>query len=103
MVGGMSEADDKVVLKECRARIDAVDEDIVALLARRMAVVDSVIALKRERGIPALLPERVDEVLDHVRSVAEVNNCPPDLAEIVYRAVIAWTIEHEQVALTGEE
>lgn len=99
----MSATDDKVVLAECRARIDAVDEEVVALLARRMEVVDSVIALKRERGIPALLPERVDEVLDHVRAVAEAKNCPPDLAEVVYRAVIAWTIEHEQVALHAND
>ena len=97
----MSEADDKVVLAECRARIDAVDEEVVALLARRMEVVSGVIALKQERGIPALLPERVDEVLDHVRAVAEEKGCPPDLAEIVYRAVIAWTIEHEQHELGG--
>lgn len=99
----MSGADDKVVLAECRQRIDAVDEEIVALLAKRMKVVDGVIALKRERGIPALLPERVDEVLDHVRTVAEAKDCPPDLAEIVYRAVIAWTIEHEQNELGLDE
>jgi isochorismate pyruvate lyase len=83
-------------LAECRAEIDKLDAELVRLLGRRIEVVDRVVAIKREHNIPALLPDRVEEVVAHVRTEAEGCGAPPDLAENLYRALIAWTVAYEE-------
>jgi isochorismate pyruvate lyase len=89
------EAQAATALGPLRAEIDAVDIEIAALLAKRMAVVERVIAVKREAGIPALLNDRVEEVAAHVRGQAEASGAPPDLAETVWRAMMGWIIAYE--------
>jgi isochorismate pyruvate lyase len=87
---------EREALASCRAEIDALDAELVRLLGRRIEVVDRVVAIKQAHNIPALLPERVEEVVAHVREEAEVCGAPPDLAEKLYRALIAWTVEYEE-------
>jgi isochorismate pyruvate lyase len=87
---------EKDALASCRAEIDALDAELVRLIGRRIEVVDRVVAIKQQHAIPALLPERVEEVVAHVREEAEVCGAPPDLAEKLYRALIAWTVEYEE-------
>ena len=99
MSSAADEARAAVALKPLRAEIDAVDAEIAALLAKRMAVVERVIAIKREAGIPALLKDRVEEVAAHVRGQAEARGAPPDLAETVWRAMMGWVIAYEDVRL----
>jgi isochorismate pyruvate lyase len=86
-------------LAACRAEIDALDAELVRLLGRRIQVVDRVVAIKKEHNIPALLLDRVEEVVAHVREEAEVCGAPPDLAESLYRALIAWTVAYEEKKL----
>ena len=90
---------DNPALAACRAEIDALDAELVRLLGRRVEVVDRVVAIKREHDIPALLPDRVEEVVAHVREEAEICGAPPDLAESLYRALIAWTVAYEEKKL----
>jgi isochorismate pyruvate lyase len=90
---------EREVLAGCRAEIDALDAELVRLLARRLEVVDRVVEIKKANGIPALLPERVDEVVAHVREEAEACGAPPALAEDIFRALIAWTIGYEESKL----
>ena len=92
---------DESVLAPLRAEIDAVDAEIVALLGRRMAVVEQVLAIKRREGIAALLPDRVEEVVRNVRDRAEQKDVPPALAEAVWRAMIGWVVAYEDERLGG--
>jgi isochorismate pyruvate lyase len=87
---------DNPALAACRAEIDALDAELVRLLGRRVEVVDRVVAIKQEHDIPALLLDRVEEVVAHVREEAEICGAPPDLAESLYRALIAWTVAYEE-------
>jgi isochorismate pyruvate lyase len=87
---------DNPALAACRAEIDALDAELVRLLGRRVEVVDRVVAIKREHDIAALLQDRVEEVVAHVREEAEICGAPPDLAESLYRALIAWTVAYEE-------
>ena len=87
------------VLAPLRARIDAIDTEIVALLARRMDCVGEVIGLKQAHGLPARIDARVEEVVAHVRAKAVAGGAPPDLAEVVYRHMIEWVIAHEDTHL----
>jgi isochorismate pyruvate lyase len=99
MVDGAS---DRAVLAAFRAEIDAIDAEMVALVARRMAVVDRVVAVKREQGLPALIPHRVEDVAARVRTEAVRRGAPPDLAETLWRTMMAWVIAYEQDRLTGD-
>ncbi|MFO1184172.1 MAG: chorismate mutase [Bauldia sp.] len=82
-------------LHDLREDIDAIDRRLVSLLAQRMQVVDQVIARKREAGLPALIPSRVEDVVAKVRAEADRVGLAPDLGETVWRALMAWVIDYE--------
>jgi len=82
-------------LAELRGTIDRLDREIVALLAERVRHLDRVIAVKRPDNLPAAIPERVEEVVAHVRSEATAAGMPPDLAEALWRRLIDWSIAYE--------
>lgn len=82
-------------LPELREIIDRIDREIVALLAERVRCLDRVIAVKHRDNLPAAIPERVEEVVAHVRGEAVAAGMPPDLAEILWRRLIDWSIAYE--------
>lgn len=92
----------KDTLASLRAEIDRIDDAIIDLLAERLGIVERVIAVKRGNQIPALIESRVDEVLCHVRSRAKAKGLAPDLAEIVWRGIINWTIRFEDGKLRAK-
>jgi chorismate mutase len=51
-------------LADYRRRIDALDDELVALLGRRFAIIREVAAVKQAEGIPSFLPDRVTAVID---------------------------------------
>lgn len=89
-------ADEQTTLPDLREIIDRIDRDLVALIAERVRCLDQVIAVKRREGIPAAIPERVEEVVAHVRAEAEAAGVPPDLAEMLWRNLIGWSIAYEE-------
>ena len=92
-------AEAEQLLAPLRARIDAIDAEIVGLLARRMDCVGEVIGVKQANGLPARIDARVEEVVANVRAKAADVGAPPDLAEVVYRNMIEWVIAHEEQSL----
>lgn len=83
-------------LESLRQEIDAADQALVELLARRFRIVDQVLAVKQEKGLPALIPERVEVVVAQVRKLAQVHSLSPDIAEKLWRVLIAETILYEE-------
>lgn len=57
-------------LRQLREQIDTVDEEIVSLFCKRMALVDGVAAFKREHQVPVLAAGREEEVLARVSQLA---------------------------------
>jgi len=88
-------------LSGLRHTIDRIDRDIVALLAERVRCLDQVIAVKTRDGLPAAIPERVEEVVAHVRAEADAVGLPPDIAEKLWRNLIDWSIAYEDRHLGG--
>ncbi|ADH88837.1 Chorismate mutase, type II [Ancylobacter novellus DSM 506] len=82
-----------------RAEIDIIDAQMVELLARRFEVVKHVIAVKQAEGLAALLPERVEDVIDKVSARAETQGVPPELVEKLWRVLIEWVVEYENERL----
>lgn len=82
-----------------RAEIDVIDAQLVELLAKRFEVVKHVIAVKKAEGLAALLPERIEDVVEKVMAVAETKGVPPELVEKLWRVMIAWVIAYENERL----
>lgn len=93
MVAGLNEA--PPALEEARRRIDEIDARLIALLVERFGVVEGVVRIKREAGIPALLEDRVDEVLAHVEALGRAEGLPEGVARAVWRVLIDETIAYE--------
>jgi isochorismate pyruvate lyase len=83
-------------LEALRVEIDAADKALVDLLVRRFAIVDKVLGVKQANGLPAFIPERVEVVVAQVRKLAEAEGLPPDIAEKLWRVLIAETIAYEE-------
>ncbi|WP_448952254.1 chorismate mutase [Labrys neptuniae] len=88
-------------LADLRREIDAIDEKLVRLLADRLKVVQRVVKVKHRDGLPANIPERVEEVVATVCRRAEAEGLPPDLAELIWRDMVAWIIDYENRHLSA--
>jgi len=81
-------------ITELRARIDALDEQLVGLLAERIEVVHRVARHKTDEA-SVRAPDRVQQVVDKVRALAEHRGIPADLVERLWRLLIAELTELE--------
>lgn len=88
-------------LAALREEIDAIDARLIALLGERFRVVERVVAVKQRDGLPANIPARVEDVVQAARRQAAEAGIPPELAEAVWRTMVAWTIAHEEKRLAG--
>lgn len=82
-------------LLEARRAIDAIDEEIVALLVKRFAVVEEVVRIKRAAGLPARLQGRVDEVIERAERLGVAQGLPAGVAAALWRELVHQTIAHE--------
>ena len=83
-------------LQDARARIDEINERVVELLAERQAVVDELCEVKADTGQTIRDPEREAELLAHVRSVAEEEGLPPDLAETLFESILEHSVKRQR-------
>ena len=81
-------------LDDVRTAIDEIDEEIVALIWRRERLVRLAGPLK-DTDAQVKAPERVEEVLEHVRTAAEAQDGDPTVVEATYRAMIDAFIDYE--------
>mgnify|MGYP006289133381 CR=1 FL=1 len=86
-------------MAELRAAIDALDEELVALLAARAAYIDRAVALKQGAGLPARIGPRVDAVIAHAQDAAQARGLDPDLAGRLWHELVEWSIAREARAL----
>ena len=77
-----------MTLNELRIEIDAVDDEIAPLLARRMSLSTQAAAIKRETGAPVLQPERERAILYRLSAEMEPQFQPALRAiyEAIFRA-----------------
>jgi isochorismate pyruvate lyase len=86
-------------LRALREEIDAIDQELAELLAARFRVVDRVIGVKRPNRIPAMLPDRIEEVVANAKRRGEALGVPPDTMEKLWRLLIDETIRYEEPRL----
>ncbi|MER7753313.1 chorismate mutase [Kitasatospora sp. NPDC097643] len=75
------------MIDELRLSIDALDRQIVALLAERTRVVRELTEYKRDEE-QVRSTGRVEQVIDKVRGLAGEHGMPPGIAEATYRTLI---------------
>ena len=72
-------------LSKLRDKIDAVDQQIIDLLAERLQLVGEVGEVKTIHGLPIYVPEREAAMLGKRRAEAEKKGVPADLIEDILR------------------
>jgi chorismate mutase-like protein len=79
-----------------RAGIDATDRAILAQLARRAGFIARAAEIKAVEGLPARIPERVEQVVANARAEAARLALDPDLVERLWRLLIEAAIAEEE-------
>jgi chorismate mutase-like protein len=87
-------------LEGLRRQIDRVDDQLIELLARRFELCRTVAQHKRALGIPAVLPDRIEEVKARCGRQAENRAVSADFVRALYTMIIeeACRIELEIMA-----
>jgi isochorismate pyruvate lyase len=88
-------------MADIRKVIDAIDDELVALFARRQRQIERAARVKPGLGIPARVPERVDEVLARVLGAAFREGFSAQLANAIWTDVIEWSINYEESLMGG--
>ena len=78
-----------MTLEDLRAAIDAIDAELVALLARRRGVVAEMAAHKRAAGLAPLDAAREAELAERWAELARALGMPAEVARTVLEAVLA--------------
>ncbi len=82
-------------MAELRVQIDALDTQLITLLATRSGYIDRAVDLKKMEGLPARTIDRVAEVLDKVSETASELGLDPALARTLWTELIEWSIARE--------
>jgi chorismate mutase-like protein len=75
------------LLSECRARIDEVDRQILALLNERTRIVEQIGRAKQSLNLPIYEPKREDEVFQNV-AAHNGGPLPQDAVRRVFERII---------------
>lgn len=78
----------QAALEGLRRDIDAIDEQIVELLAKRHAKIKSVVAIKKTANLPIYHPAREENLISQRRQQARQAGLDPDHVEELYRCII---------------
>jgi chorismate mutase-like protein len=84
-------------LDEVRSSIDAVDRQLLKLIAERRGYVLQAARFKRNEG-DVRAPARVEQVIAKVRTLAAAEGVEPELVDGIWREMIAGFIRLELAA-----
>ncbi|SMP30779.1 chorismate mutase [Shimia sagamensis] len=85
-----------------RVQIDTLDRELVRLLALRTTYIDRAVQIKTGAGLPANIPARVEDVVAKVKETAVQEGLDTDIAEILWRQLIDWSIAREAKTIEFE-
>src|SRR5439155_27080505 len=86
-------------LQGIREAIEAVDQQILALLKQRMALVDEVAHAKLESASPLRDPQREEQVLQRVRHNAAALGLDAHEIERLYRSILSMSVARQRAYL----
>jgi len=86
-------------LASLRDRIEAVDRQIIALIAERLAIVEHVIEAKLASASPFRDREREEALISRLRAMATGAGVDPHQIERMYRVVMDMSVAHQEAAV----
>lgn len=86
-------------MTELRAAIDLIDAELIGLFAERMGYIHRAAELKKNVGIPAEVPDRVQEVISNASKLAEGHGLDPSLYGDIWSRIVQAAIAEEKVRL----
>lgn len=86
-------------MAEVRFEIDRIDRALVDLISERFGYVDRAWQLKQHGSEGAVVPWRIQQVIDRVRARADDRGVSPALIEALWRQMIGWFIQYEEERL----
>jgi isochorismate pyruvate lyase len=89
-------------MSDVRRLIDELDDELVALLAKRQRQIERAARVKPGLGIPARAPERVNEVIARVLGASRREGLSVEVAMKLWTMIIEWSIQYEE-RLMGEK
>ena len=84
------------LLGEERRSIDNIDAALVHLLAERFSHTQRVGQLKAEHGLPPADPDREQQQIERLRSLADDAGLDPTFAEAFMRFIVTEVIRHHE-------
>jgi chorismate mutase len=85
-------------LARCRAQIEALDRQLVALLADRVALGRRTATLKRGAGMPILDPQREAEVIRRAVTTAREHGLPEEAVRDIFWHVVGLSRRAQEQA-----
>ncbi|MGQ0672367.1 MAG: chorismate mutase [Hyphomicrobium sp.] len=89
-------------MTQVRAEIDRIDATMVDLIAERFGYVDRAWQLKSNTPEGAVVPWRIQQVIDRVKARASDHGLPADMVDMVgaqWRNMIGWFVQYEEEKL----
>lgn len=86
-------------MTELRAAIDLIDAELIALFAERLGYIHRAAELKKDIGIPADVPDRVQEVVSNAAARADALGLDPALYGDIWSRIVQAAIAEEKVRL----
>jgi chorismate mutase len=86
-------------LENCRREIDDIDEEIIQLIARRMRLVREIGAVKKEKNIALLQPERFRALREALHVRGEHNELSTEFIALLSEAMHQESINQQEVVV----
>jgi 4-amino-4-deoxychorismate mutase len=86
-------------LNQLRREIDALDDGLLDLLARRRGLIERVAAYKHEVGLAVRLPERIEAVKQRCAAEGERRGLDPDFVRHLWSVIIEEACRLEEALL----
>ena len=90
----MNEPEHCMSMTEVRAELDALDQEIAGLLAKRFRFIDAAARIKQSRD-QIRDEKRISAVIDRVRSNAMAAGAPAEVIAKIYESLIEASIAYE--------
>ena len=83
-----------------RSEIDAVDQQLLGLLAKRFHIVARVTVLKGAEGLPARIEDRIVEVIGSREVAGSALGIPDGAAAVIWEAIVEQSCLFEESLLS---
>lgn len=90
------------ILQPYRNKIDALDREIIKLLRARYDVIEEVAQIKKQKGIEAVLQDRVDEVRENAARLAAECGLDESFIRYLYAQIIEHSCNLEEAIKSGK-